>query len=242
MTFYLTVSAETEIRALATLVDNAKSCLDASSIAAFEYGKRTLIAMAKPPTGRWLDQDPNVFRFGLKTPLRTAVSQEYKGDRNDAAALYAEVGFEWKIRRVAAEEGRFEVHGGGVNVEYLQPDGQGLKKFHYDICRGGVDEHGGAAHHPFAHFQYGQAFSDLPRLPSLIFTPTDILEQVLLDLWPKSWPATSQKLGVKAALHRHYHGQKSRLEASATCFVASAKAARLPLRGIQDKLVANLVL
>lgn len=242
MTFYLTVSAETEVRALTTLVENAKSFLDASSLAVFENSRRTLLALAKPDAGRWRDQDPNTFKFGLKTPLKTVVSQEYKGDRNDADKLYAEIGFEWKLRRIPAEEGRFEVHGGGVNVKYLNPDGEDLKNFHYDVCRGGVDERGGSAHHPFAHFQYGQAFSDLPRLPSLIFTPTDILEQVLLDLWPKRWPAASQKLGPKAALHKHYAGQKIRLEASATCFVNAAKAAKLPLRGMQDKLVANLVL
>lgn len=242
MTFYLTVSGEAEVRALATLVDNARSHLDSSSLAAFENHKRILLALAKPPAGRWRDQDPNVFKFGLKAPLKTIVTREYKGDRNDADALYAQVGFEWKIRRVAADEGRFEVHGGGVKVEYLRPDGEGLKDFHYDVCRGGVDERGGAAHHPFAHFQYGREFSDLPRLPSLIFTPTDILEQVLLDLWPKTWPATSQRLGIKAALHKHYLGQRRRLEASAKCFVDSAKAAKLPLRGMQEKLVANLAL
>ena len=215
--------------------------LDSTSAQILERRCGVLRALLQPER-EVHDRDPNTFEFGLQKPIRTIFSKEYKGDRNDAAEMCAEVTFNWRLCRIRTAPKRFEVHGGGVNVKFARPDGSELRHFHYDVCLGGMDERGGMAHHPYAHFQYGRESADLPRLPTLIFTPTDVLEQVLLDLWPRKWPSTAMGIRGKAALARHYKSQQSRIEISAQRFVDVAKAAKQPLRGLQDRLTQNLAI
>lgn len=230
------MSGIAELESLGKLISYADDLLESGTAEVFDHRRRQLTALLE------LD-DPNPFHFDLKKPIRTIASGEYKGDGAGAHKVSAEITFAWTLRRVAATPGRFEVKKGGVNVTYLTHVGEALRTFHYDVCRGGADEQGGVAQHPFAHFQYkGAPFADLPRLPTLVFTPTDVLEQVLLDLWPRTWPTMASRMTARSGLVQHYVGQRVRLEASATRFIEVAKAAKQPLRGLQTRLAHDLAI
>jgi hypothetical protein len=238
---YIAIDGETILDELGVLIRQARELMDSSAEPYFEGRRRTLSAA-------FGIDDPNEFTFGLEEgkPLRTRVSREHKGIQDSqasAGAVRAELTFKWVlIRRVEAPK-RFNVKKGGVNVSFFSETGTPLRKFHYDACRGGPDENGGLAQHPFSHFQYSDGlFSDLPRLPSLLFTPSDIMEQVLLDLWPMKWPSISNQVQSRTAMAGNHFRQKARLEVSANRFVEMAKAHLVPLRGLQSRLAADLYL
>lgn len=233
---HLIISGAAELEALQQVISHGDELLEAGTAAQFENRRRQLAALLE-------NDDPNPFDFDLKKPVRTVFSREYKGDGAAAHQARAEVTFKWRLQRVADAAGNFAVQKGGVDVTYQRADGTALRTFHYDVCRGGMDEGGGVAHHPFAHFQYkGDPFADLPRLPTLIFTPADVLEQVLLDLWPQAWPRVASTVSSRSGLAKHYAGQRVRLEVCAARFIAVAKTAKQPLRGLQDRLVQDLAI
>lgn len=235
---HLTFSPDAELASFKGLIDRAGQFLQMGSASAFDARRGVLSAQLRRT-------DLNAVTVNLNEPIRTVFSKEYKGHGDDANAhdVRADVTFSWSLERIVDQPSRFNVKGGGVNVTYLNQQGAELRKFHYDVCQGGPDAGGGTAQHPFAHFQFhGAPFADLPRLPTLIFTPTDVLEQVLLDLWPRRWPSVASSMASRAALTPHYAGQRTRIEACATRYIEIAKTAKLPLRGLQDRLTQDLAI
>lgn len=237
MTF-ITVEAEAVLDDLERLLVQARELMEPTAEAYLAARRRVLVTILA-------SDDPNPFDFGVHRdkPLRTQLSREHKGLANEppgANPVSATLTFNWKLVR-QEDPRRFGIRTGGIDVKILNEAGDTLRTFHFDACRGGVDENGGIACHPPSHFQYkGAAFADLPRVPSLLFSPVDVLEQVLLDLWPRTWPAIMGRQGARLNLVRHHSAQKSRLETSANWFVHAAKRHRLPLRGMQSRLEAEL--
>ncbi|TBB95935.1 hypothetical protein ELH39_01040 [Rhizobium ruizarguesonis] len=223
-----------ELDTLTSLISQAVKVLDAGASGRFESRKRELQALIRG--------QQNEIAFGLanEKPIVTVNSLEYKGLQDgQASPVSAEFSFNWSLRRVGAT-GKFEVRGGGTNVAFKNQNGDVLRQFHFDACRGGQDAAGGIAHHPFSHFQYkGDALADLPRIPSLVLTPSDVLEQTLLDLWPKQWHTIAAGSKGKAQLKTHHNGQKRRVEKIALKFIDHMKTAVLPLRGLQAPLAAD---
>lgn len=223
-----------ELDTLSSLISQATTVLDAGAGGRFEGRKRELQAQVR--------SEQNEIAFGLiaDKPIVTLSSQEYKGlDYGLASPLTADFSFNWNLRRVG-DTGKFEVRGGGTNVAFKNHQGEVLRQFHFDACRGGQDDAGGRAYHPFSHFQYkGESLSDLPRIPSLVLTPSDVLEQTLLDLWPRKWHTIAAGTQGKARLKAHHRGQKRRVEKIALKFIDGMKDAVLPLRGLQARLAAD---
>lgn len=223
-----------ELDTLSSLISQATQVLEASASGRFESRKKELQALIR--------SQQNEISFGLTSekPIVTLSSQEYKGLADaQASPLTADFSFNWSLRRVGAT-GKFEVRGGGTNVKFKNQQGGVLRQFHFDACRGGQDDAGGSAHHPFSHFQYkGDPLADLPRIPSLVLTPSDVLEQMLLDLWPRKWHTLAAGTQGKARLKAHHKGQKQRVEKIALKFIDHMKDAVLPLRGLQAPLAAD---
>lgn len=230
MTF-ITTDPERELDSLLTVISQATSWLDTTTTSKLQSRKGELLAAIR-------NAKSQPFFWGTPEPIKTKVSRQYKGD-NEAHGIYAKFSFKWQLRLVPDQQRRFFVVGGGCNVEFFSDANAILRDYHFDACQGGVDH--GNAHHPFAHFQYKiDGLSDLPRLPSLIVTPTDVLEQVLLDLWPSDWVQRATKSKTKAALNGHYSNQRKRIRLLADQFASAAAAAAVPLRGLQSELASPL--
>jgi hypothetical protein len=244
---YITVDAAAVLDDLNLLLRQARELMDPSASAYLESRRRHLMTALATPD---LAQPP--FDVPKSNPLKTGVSREHKGLKEGvptAGGVRAELTFEWELTRDPDNARRFRINRGGVNVAFLSAGGNELRSFHYDACRGGVDGQGGIAQHPFAHFQYSpvntgngvhSSFGDLPRLPSLLFSPVDVLEQVLLDLWPIRWPAILGGQQARRNLVHHHATQKARLATAADRFVSAAKTHHIPLRGLQMRLAADL--
>ena len=180
------------------------------------------------------------FKFGLSDPISTAFSTEYKGGGQNSR-VRADIDFELELEE-SNTRGRFMIIGGGVNVAFVSDALGELRKFHYDACEGGVQGINGRAWHPFSHFQFHGDFSDLPRLPSLIMLPRDVLEQTLFDLWPNDWPRRVQGIHCQSAVAQHHSSQRDRIRTTADRFIAMSSSGRLPLRGMQERLSTTLSL
>lgn len=155
------------------------------------------------------------------SPIEIIPSKVWKGDSEVVAPLRAIMTLDYRCsydatsKRVIVEE--------GVTVVKLRTDtfeaatGHGEKTYHFDAGVGGWSNSagGGQAGHPPLHFQFYGAVNDLPRLPSLIVHPVDILNLTILELHQKNWRVHSTKNETKTKLRRVPKRQTDRLIAAA---------------------------
>lgn len=230
---FITTDPERELDSLTTVINQASSWLETISTSRLNSRNGELLAAIR-------NAKSQPFYWGTPDPIQTKVSRQYKGENNNAAhGIYAQFSFEWRLQLIPNQKRRFSIIGGGCKVEISSDANVLLRDYHFDTCQGGIDH--GSAHHPCSHFQYNaNGLSDLPRLPSLIVTPTDVLEQVLLDLWPSDWVEKAARSKTKAALNGHYSNQRKRIRLLADQFASAAATASVPLRGLQSKLTSPL--
>ena len=114
------------------------------------------------------------WRTGERGPIRTTLSRNWKGTTNDFAPIFAEISVDYactllpEVGRVCVDEGVTVVR---IKQEF-DPD-PSEKVFHFDAGAGGWENRAG---HPPLHFQFHGFVKDVPRLPSLIVHPLDVID------------------------------------------------------------------
>jgi hypothetical protein len=162
--------------------------------------------------------------FDWKTPPASPIeimpSRVWKGDSEGVGALRAAMSVDYHCSYDALS--KRVVVGEGVTVVKLRTEafeaetGVGEKTYHFDAGAGGwANSDGGAqAGHPPLHFQFYGVLNDLPRLPSLIVHPVDILNLTILELHQKNWRAHAVKNETKTKLRRVPKRQTDRMIAT----------------------------
>lgn len=155
----------------------------------------------------------------LGKPVKTGPSSTYKGG-GSAHELEGHFWFSWSCERSGEWWVAYE---GSANVQ-LFPKGTAndpYAAYHIDVCEGGLHveyDHLGkpkeeqakaGVRHCFAHSHNG---NPMPRLPSVLVTPPDILEFVLTELWPEAWRnAIAGSTGRTNNLKPHHFAQRRRI-------------------------------
>lgn len=244
---FIKVDLVREIAALDTLIQKSAQFLDHSSAAAWPHRKRLILAQIN-------NEGPNTFRFGLgaQFKIQTALSTDYKGNggNHPVQALFY---FGWGVQRCPNDQRYHRVMNGGTNVVLRNGQGVEHRHFHYDGCPGGphgeeanqnCENHNGTiAQHPPVHFQFhGGGLSDLPRVPTFLVSLADIFEQTLIELWPRDWPEHVQTGRTRQAFSSHHRSQQTRIRLVGERLTEMACSHALPLRGLQERLKADLII
>lgn len=143
-------------------------------------------------------------------------STQWKGATGNYGALSAEVKVDYQC--FVREDERLLVEGATV-VRILDPTKlEEEKLFHFDVEAGGWHEMvdgvlQGRAGHPALHMQFYGMINDLPRLPSLIVHPVDVISLVLLELHQAKWREHLAHTRTKSLLRKIPGRQRNRLSA-----------------------------
>ncbi|UVC12656.1 hypothetical protein IHQ71_31315 (plasmid) [Rhizobium sp. TH2] len=116
------------------------------------------------------------------SPIVLRKSRNWKGANRDADELYAEMTVDYTCAW-DSEKGRVRVKE-GVTCVAIRNSEEVHKSFHFDTCEGGWNN--SAAHPPF-HMQVHGSVNDIPRLPSIIVHPVDVLNFAILELHQSDW-------------------------------------------------------
>lgn len=184
-------------------------------------------------------------------PVKTLPSRLYKG-QGGADPLEAHVTFSWRCER-SEEAGWWVAYEGGVEVK-LFPEGTSTDPdaaYHIDVCEGGLHveyDHTGAvkADQPAAGvrhcFSHSHVAATMPRLPSVVISPPDVLEFVLTELWPEGWKrAVAGSTGRANNLKFHHFAQRRRIQKvlGAMSLLASRP---YPIPSLHERLTTPVVL
>lgn len=131
-------------------------------------------------------------RFAWKTdkPIEISESKAWKGDTEDYDPLHASFSLDYSCSYVA-DSGRIVANGAAI-VAICDTGGQLEKVIHFDVEEGGWTEvrdgkpFERSGHPPF-HEQTKGAVNDIPRVPSFIVHPIDVLNFAILELHQKHW-------------------------------------------------------
>ncbi len=148
------------------------------------------------------------------TPIVTSPSRNWKGTTNDFSPIYAEITIDYDCTFLS-DCARVRVNEGCTVVclkEQADPDTD-KKEFHFDAGAGGWANQAG---HPPLHCQFSGFVKDIPRLPSVIVHPVDVITFVILELHQSRWREHTQKMEVKNKLRRFPERQRTRLRKVAT--------------------------
>lgn len=127
----------------------------------------------------------NTLVAGDHVPLRTLVGRRWKGKDTDYDPLRAWVTFDWTCDLVEGTESRLAVTEGVTVLTIVdEPEGASRKVLHFDVCKGGTDA--GAAHPPF-HSQFHGFVKDIPRTPTFIVSPVDVIDFGLHEMFQRQW-------------------------------------------------------
>jgi hypothetical protein len=157
------------------------------------------------------------WRTALGEPLLIRSSRQWKGGTADFDPLSAEieVSYQCSLRpddRLLAE---------GVTVIRIKDPAKvdEEKVFHFDVEVGGWQEmHNGTrrdrAGHPAFHMQFYGMVNDVPRLPSLVVHPVDVISLAILELHQKKWREHLTATRTKSLLRNIPSRQRSRFSAT----------------------------
>lgn len=129
------------------------------------------------------------WRTAPETPIKILSSRHWKGDPSNPSISYnpifAEVTIDYSCTYIA-EAKRVYVDGGVTVVKLKREDNpdSGEKVFHFDAGEGGWENSAG---HPPMHLQFYGTINDIPRLPSLIVHPVDVISFTILELHQHKW-------------------------------------------------------
>lgn len=211
-------SAESMRRELKIFSDVAKTFLDAGSVQRFVDLERDL-EHRRAKAAKAADAAEKEFSWSTNIgaqaqPVRTRPSTNYKGAVSGSAhkPMLAEVSFAWECR--LDEDGdRVFVREGWVSVTLCATEGDGgaaekTKVIHYDVCRGG---HGGGAAHPPIHLQFHGFMNDVPRFPTFLVHPVDVLDFFMHELFQGRWRDHLATAEARSKLRGFPGGQRARV-------------------------------
>jgi hypothetical protein len=134
-----------------------------------------------------------VWEIPRRSPLRTIESRGTAEQETEWPRAIGTLSMVWEIRHRESIRGRrkhgFEIVGLAavhVDIAFMQNDERpiGNAKWNFDV---GVHDNPGFHTHAQVDWR-GTANIEIPRLPSLIFTPMDTIDFLLGELFPKTWP------------------------------------------------------
>lgn len=176
-------------------------------------------------------------------PVKSLPSRVYKG-AGGADELEAHFWFRWRCERL---DDCWIAYEGSVNVE-LHTTGDAAGRYggyHVDICEGGLhveyDSDGvekekqaeAGVRHCFAHSHIDKA---MPRLPSVLVTPPDVLEFALTELWPTEWKRKiAGSTGRTNQLKPHHLAQRRRIHRVLSSLALQASNP-YPITALHDRL------
>lgn len=182
-------------------------------------------------------------------PIRSMASSTYKG-QGGADAMEALFWFKWQCDR---RDDCWIAYEGSVNIEIHSTGDAGGRYggYHVDVCEGGLhveyDAEGGekkdqakaGVRHCFAHSHVDKA---MPRLPSVLVTPPDVLEFALTELWPTDWKkkiagSTSRTNQLKP----HHLAQRRRIHRVLGA-IAQLATNPYPITALHERLKSPVVL
>ena len=128
-------------------------------------------------------------------PIKTVNSiGHYQPDGNGALTLRAELSFLWEITPLVADRGirtgRFEVVGVSSTQLNLVDSNEELRAC-WTVDLGAQDSQGTYFHSHIKPTQARQDDPDIPRLPSHLFSPFQVLEFALGELFQEDWARTA---------------------------------------------------
>lgn len=179
-------------------------------------------------------------------PLLIDKSRQWKGGSADFDPLSAEISIEYKC--AFTDSGRLCAQGVTV-VRIKDPTKDDEEKvFHFDVEVGGWQEiiNGqprDRAGHPAIHMQFYGMVNDVPRLPSLIVHPVDVISLLILELHQKKWREHLVKAQTKSFLRNIPHRQRARFGATVDGWRQRfSQPDHLPIVGMQTPFSAPLPL
>lgn len=168
-------------------------------------------------------------------PVVLKKSKNWKGVKDEADELQAEVTVDYKCiwdettSRVRVKE--------GVTCVLIRDSERSVKSFHFDACDGGWDN--SAAHPPF-HMQIHGHVNDIPRLPSIVVHPVDVLNFTFLELHQSHWRTYVESNDAKQKLRHLPSRQKARLIKIVDDWSKTLKGGPNALVRLQQRMPASL--
>jgi hypothetical protein len=146
---------------------------------------------------------------GSPAPIETIMSNRWKGSEGSSyRGLMASQTWKWVCCVDSRRPGRLVVDEGAIVVQICGEDPSRSKVLHFDVCTGGTD---GQAGHPVFHMQFYGMINDVPRLPTYVLHPVDVLELIILELFQERWRRHVQLAETKSKLRGHAAQQKARI-------------------------------
>jgi hypothetical protein len=163
--------------------------------------------------------------FGWRTenelPVQILESKGWKGGTGTFDAMTADVELNYNCRFLPAHS---RVQATGVCVITIRDvPGDGKKVVHFDVEDGGWSEirdgvlSDRAGHPPF-HAQFHGLVNDIPRMPSLIVHPIDVINFAILELHQKRWREHVTTFKARSELREFPQRQRARLAAILECW------------------------
>ena len=165
-----------------------------------------------------LNQSEREFRWGTKVggeerPIKTVQSTRWKGN-GDHKPIHALFSFGWECSRPDLEDDRLVVRDGATEINFVDVGTDGtrsIKCFHFDLCAGGI---GTGSGHPVFHTQFVGNIPDIPRLPSFLVHPLDVMEWALMDCFQLEWRKHLKEARTRSALGGYPKAQHHRVTAT----------------------------
>ncbi len=148
-------------------------------------------------------------------PIQVIESRQWKGGTADFDPLVADITLDYKCTTIG---GSARLLAQGVTVMRIkEATGAREKVLHFDAEKGGWTEvHEGKerarAGHPAFHMQFYGWVNDIPRVPSLIVHPVDVLTWAILELHQKKWRDHVVSTSGKSKLRHLPNRQRSRFD------------------------------
>ncbi|RWP01726.1 hypothetical protein [Mesorhizobium sp.] len=155
------------------------------------------------------------WKTAASEPIQIKESRQWKGGTGDFDPLSADISIDYKCTPSVASD---RIHANGVTVIRIKDAGKPEDKvFHFDAESGGWTEmHQGKerarAGHPAFHMQFYGIVNDIPRIPSLIVHPVDVLTWAILELHQKKWRDHIISVSGKSQLRLIPGRQRSRFD------------------------------
>ncbi|UCI07216.1 hypothetical protein [Mesorhizobium sp. B1-1-8] len=161
------------------------------------------------------------WRTDADAPIQVRASKSWKGGTDDFDPIAADIRLDYACQFLPAT-GRVKIKGVAVIV-IRDIGGGGEKVVHFDVDEGGWSEvvNGQPVHragHPPFHAQFYGVLNDIPRMPSLIVYPVDVINFAILELHQKNWRQHVESFQAKSQLRNFPPRQRERLAAILQCW------------------------
>jgi hypothetical protein len=180
------------------------------------------------------------WKTGTETPIVLKQSRWWKGGGTQLFdPIAAEVRFNYDCEYLAVSD-RISVIG-AAEVRLIDVGSDSSKIVHYDAERGGWSEETSegtqerSGHPPF-HAQFHGIINDIPRMPSFVVHPVDVICITLLDLHQKRWREHASSTSGRSQLRSIPVRQRTRLTAILNKWTEIMREDHMPLVAMQRRL------